>query len=508
MIENLFEEEEQLLIQYKAKYESQSKRLHEIETFYSKRGDEIDELNGKIIYLKTRSESEIRLLEEEFNKKEKILINDITHHVENINSKNGEISVLKEELILKSNSFDKLKDELEYNQKQIESMLNSEEEMKLVFNNKIISLEMNFDEIKSKCENLDQENKILIFDKNLLKNNLNELNSDLTIKTNQFNSLNEIKNQLTNKIQELKILLLSKDNHISINIKDIKRINNENSELDKKITSGQLSHMIETIISKIELNSLENEKLESISKLRISESKWESDLNFLNQKFESIDEENHILKNEICKFQLELQKINEGLKTSDESSRLIKYENDCLVSEINDLKKEISIKTDCHMQTLNNLKLSAEFELHTVKETLENGEVLLKSALEDNIQLSLTNKELIIKLENLKEQNFEFVCEIEMLENINSERCKTLNELINKFSEKDKVYKENISLLNLNIKEIKNNMETLKIDCTKMNNEFSNFTLKMFRVIDILRGLNNSKPDESEGCTLLYSYNN
>ena len=82
--------------------------------------NEIDELNGKIIYLKTRSESEIRLLEEEFTKKEKLFINDITHHIENINSKNVEISVLKEELILKSNSFDKLKDELEYNQKQTE----------------------------------------------------------------------------------------------------------------------------------------------------------------------------------------------------------------------------------------------------------------------------------------------------------------------------------------------------------------------------------------------------
>ena len=269
-----------------------------------------------------------------------------------------------------------------------------EEKEKILMEIKIEELTKELKEMKQKFQNLEKE-KISIEEK---YNELKEINNNLTIASKQYeqssqekenkitmdenNQINNIKNEL-NEANKL-IENLSNEN-ISLN-QQLEKISIEKEELETQLEESNFNIQNMTMENekmKEEKKTQENNFSEIISNEKNKNEKLKQDLEEQIKINEKINEEKEIMKLEIEKYKIEINKENQN-NDSNKKNNIIKNENE-LKNEIQKLKNNITEKEE-------KIKKLEQINLEKEKDKEEDFNFYKKSYEEQKIRVNEEHK--------------------------------------------------------------------------------------------------------------------
>ncbi|KAL4221165.1 hypothetical protein ACF0H5_019424 [Mactra antiquata] len=386
---------------------------------------------------------------------------------EELNQMTQQFESVSEELKQVTQQFESVTEELKQVQEQFESVkenTNDHEDNR----NKLVMLEA---ELRNKSEELHCAEKILVEVREVLKRRdeqLEELHNDLKKSHNTADaSKKEIKkrDEQIKDLKELNSQLPEFRNTLSKKEEEILNLQSELSKKEQEICTSknilsekevELSMLKETNLTENNANVLLDEKMKDM------QSKHESDLKLLNDKFENGVKENEALKKELEELSLQhserevellaLQKQLNETKLSEtkvEESNNSKKEAENKVKEllirINELKDEnteLQERID-KLNTMNNTDIELKSELERLKkenknldneitswkEAADRRDIALKEQIEKLELVEKINKELELeankeKVEDDKDVTDDFKCQLSLKE----EECETLKQ--------------------------------------------------------------------------------
>ena len=395
--------------------------------------------------------------------KDKIIMN----YTKQINEQNKKFEMMENSLKLKDNQLsnlektlndittkmEKLKNENAQNNEliekykyQIETQIQQSEHNQTIYDNNFSTMSNRLEENKNKINELEEINRRLNGDINLLQKELfskNEIIDNKNILNKKLSNENKNISFMTKKINELE--------------KNIKILHDENLNLKK--------YNIELITENKKLNDKLNQVMTDINQ---KENNYSVEVYNINSKFNEVEknlkntmdelDKNKIDKNALIQGQEKYYNfVNEKLNEINEY--IIKTFNNC---DANQLTQELK-----RINALNENKFAQANEEDIKYEIVENAILEIKKNFIKFILNTIEKNERVINDFNL------LMKDKGMLQNQNNEIIQDLNE-----------YKQNQNILENKNKEIIFNYEKLKESYTKLYDDYNNFTNSNVKYVD------------------------
>ena len=441
------------LLLNKKKYETEisslSKKIQDLSKQLTSKMQEIIILQRENIKLKSLSQSNDlsnsdkvktfqnnnininKLLEE--NKKSK----------EKIKNYNNTIIGLKQELqdlrkFTEENNYKSLENEQQIN--NLQNVLNEKDELINQYKEKIQSLRNNnLDNINSKnSDNNDEINKLKMLNNNLM-NEIENKNIEISNLKNvnnqsQNNIINQYKNEinkLNNAFQKTKSMLKEKDSTIKklsnnlrmLNTNNLQNINNNspNENLNIKITE------LENYINELEMKnkSLSEEiikKKNNINNDKNNDNGNLNDINLLNLKISSLEEENEYYKNKAEELQKQLKSVE-----------MDKNKSSNIESE-NSIDKEFKNKMNEQLEIVKNEKMILENDIKKLNQEISNLNLLNEKLKKENNEEKNKNIQLIQENTFVNKKNKELLENSKLGNNVGNNAD---NDIANKLQKKE-----------------------------------------------------------------------
>jgi chromosome segregation ATPase len=452
----------------------QLKEIKQINEIVETQKIKIEKIQSDKLILEDESTHEINSLNERCK--------NVTEEYEALTEKNKSLDIMIE---LLNKEINNLKENEETNIKKIQSiemLLNNQENKSEECISKINSLDAELNEIRKDRDNLTQ-------DKICLEQNLDTSNKDNERLTNELNNL-----------------ILDKENHN--NKFDISK--KENIKVHEELTclNKDLTEVNEKLSREFADSNITNEKLEK------QIDKENKDYNTLSEQIKLVNKDKGTLESlnkELEHRQTKLERVNEELTIQ------LNQQKDICTQQHNDLErlKEDLIENNNEKnnleQIINNLKSTLVIKENNIDNLNNENEILLKSKveLEDNLSKDKDNYE--IKIKQLEQQLHDYENKVkELISNYSSIELELAQSVNINENNKEVIIqlKEEIIVKEVITNKLSNEINTLDITVkettnklSQAENEVEQLNLEISKQQCILTDIENKTKSELE-CTL------
>jgi hypothetical protein len=380
-------------------------------------------------------ESQVKLLVSHDDEKQKIqmtldnLNEEYTNKINLLNQKIEDSSKTYNKMLLKNNELDK---EIKIKDNQIESLQIKISDARVNLETLLDEKDKNLEQINTLSHNLNELNQILI-DKQQEIEELNDINSDLSVKLRKKSK--ELEN-INQRFQEISQILAEKEQKYL-------KINLEKEELLKRTEEKDLHEAI--LVFKDELNKIQTENLELASKLKSKDYEQESIL----KACEKAKEDSKVFELELKSLQKQnsalLDLINQKELTIFSFQELLKEQEDQLKNKT-DVQPDVSEYIDQNV-SFNNKISALENQIQDYKQQIIDNNDLITQIhskdleIEELKDLGIINYELAEDIKNKENEISDLNHKLSDQINTNQTQAKLIEE------EKQKNHKLSINLV-------------------------------------------------------------